>query len=111
MNVEMISCKNAQNSSFIFELLIFVEFLKRNGDIDPLGQLKVTAVFAHVVRSYVRPHSSKQNKFQAKTMFTTGKTVGLVEWIMMPPVLVFFSFVVIVVHCTFLIFPALVTSV
>ena len=24
---------------------------------------------------------AKQNKFQAKTMFTTGKTVGLAEWI------------------------------
>ena len=38
-------------------------------------------VFAHVVCSYVRPHFSKQNKFKAKTMFATGKTVGLAEWI------------------------------
>ena len=28
----------------------------------------------------VRPHFS-QNKFQVKTMFTTGETLGLVEWI------------------------------
>ena len=27
------------------------------------------------------PHFSKQNKFQAKTMFTTGKIVRLAEWI------------------------------
>ena len=39
-------------------------------------------VFAHVVRSFVRPHflkSSTQNK--QKTMFATGETVGLAEWI------------------------------
>ena len=28
-----------------------------------------------------RPHFSKQNKFQAKTMFATGETVGHAEWI------------------------------
>ena len=54
---------------------------------DPLGQPTVTAgkdqiIFAHVVRtSSVRPHISKQNKFQAKTMLATGETVGLAEWI------------------------------
>ena len=32
-------------------------------------------------RPSVRPHFSKQNKFQAKTMFATGETVGLAEWI------------------------------
>ena len=36
---------------------------------------------SHVIRSYVRPHFSKPNKCQAKTMFATGETVGLVEWI------------------------------
>ena len=40
----------------------------------------VIIVSAHVVRSYVRLHFS-QNKFQAKTMFATGETVGLAEWI------------------------------
>ena len=44
---------------------------------DPLGQPTsqpiVIIVFAHVVR----PHFSKQNKLQAKTMFATGETVGL----------------------------------
>ena len=29
----------------------------------------------------VRPHYSKQNKFQVKPMFPTGETVGLTEWI------------------------------
>ena len=33
------------------------------------------------VRKSVRPHFSKQNKFQAKKMFATGETVGLAEWI------------------------------
>ena len=33
------------------------------------------------VRPSVRPHFSKQNKFQVKTMFTTGETGGLAEWI------------------------------
>ena len=32
-------------------------------------------------RPFVRPHFSKQNKFQAKTMFSTSETVGLAEWI------------------------------
>ena len=37
-------------------------------------------VFAHVVRSYVTfQNLAKQNK--VITMFTTGETVGLVEWI------------------------------
>ena len=30
-------------------------------------------------RPSVRPHFSKQNKFQAKTMIATGETVGLAE--------------------------------
>ena len=33
------------------------------------------------VRPSVRPHFSKQNKFQAKTMFATGETLSLAEWI------------------------------
>ena len=39
-------------------------------------------IFAHVVRQSVGPHFSKlvkQNK--VNTMFTTGKIVGLAEWI------------------------------
>ena len=60
--------------------------------IDPRGRPTVTAGSDHCfctcrpfvspsVRPYVRPHFSKQNKFQAKTMFATGETVGLAEWI------------------------------
>ena len=37
----------------------------------------VIIVFAHVLRPSVRPHFSKQSKFQAKTLFTTARTVGL----------------------------------
>ena len=48
---------------------------------DPQSRPVVIIVFAHVVRSYVHPRFSKQNKFQAKTMFATGETVGLAGWI------------------------------
>ena len=41
----------------------------------------VIIVFANVVRSYVRPHYSKQNKFQVKAIFATGETLGLAKWI------------------------------
>ena len=49
---------------------------------DPQSRPVVIIAFAHVVRSYirpyvhVRPHFSKQNKIQAKTMFST---LGLAE--------------------------------
>ena len=49
-----------------------------------LSQGHRTIVFAHFVRPYrssVRPHFSKQNQFQAKTMLATGEIVGLAEWI------------------------------
>ena len=45
---------------------------------DPQSRPVVIIVF-HM--SSVRPHFSKQNKFKAKTMFATGETVGLAEWI------------------------------
>ena len=48
---------------------------------DPQSRPVVIIVFAHLVRSSVRPHFSKQNKFQAKAMFATGETVDLAEWI------------------------------
>ena len=52
---------------------------------NPQSRPVVIIVFTHVVRSYVHqyvcPQFSKQNKFQVKTMFTTGETVGLAEWI------------------------------
>ena len=47
----------------------------------PQSRPVVIIVFAHVVRSSVRLHFSKQNIFQAKTMFTTSETVSLTEWI------------------------------
>ena len=60
--------------------------------IDPRGRPTVTDGRDHCfctcrlfvrpsVRPSVHPHFSKQNKFQTKTMFTTGETVGLAEWI------------------------------
>ena len=52
---------------------------------DPRGRPTVTAgsdnCFCTFVRPFVRPHDSKQIKFQAKTMFAAGETVGLAEWI------------------------------
>ena len=55
---------------------------------DPLGRPHsrpvVINVLSGVVRLYVRPHFSKQNKFQAKTRFIvhdTSESMGLAEWI------------------------------
>ena len=62
------------------------KFLVRPSEtkIDPLGRSTVLAgknrCFC-TCRPFVRHHFSKQNKFQAKTMFATGETVGLAEWI------------------------------
>ena len=50
-------------------------------EADPQSRPEVITVFAHVVRTSVRIHFLKQNKFQAKTMFATGETLGLTEWI------------------------------
>ena len=57
------------------------------GSIDPRGRPTVPAGSDHSFRACppfvcpsVRPHFS-QNKFQTKTMFATGETVGLAEWI------------------------------
>ena len=63
---------------------------KQKGHIDPRIRPRVTAgsdnyfctcrPFVHPsVRPSVCHHFSKQNKFQAKTVFTTGKIVGLAE--------------------------------
>ena len=57
---------------------------------NPLGRPTVTALSDHCFHTCcpsVRPsvptfqNLAKQNKFQAKTMFTTCETVGLAEWI------------------------------
>ena len=75
-------CKNANMSRSDWHELRFLQ-VSYYQEIDPLDRPTVRAgsiiVFAHVVRSYVRPfgaHYSKQNKFKA-----TGETVGLAEWI------------------------------
>ena len=52
--------------------------------IDPRGRPTFTAGSDHcfcTCRPSVRPHLSKQNKIQVKTMFANGETVGLAEWI------------------------------
>ena len=59
----------------------------KQGIFDPLGRPQswpvLIIVFAQVVRPSVPTFQNlaKQNKIQAKTMFTTGETVGLAEWI------------------------------
>ena len=54
-------------------------------NIDPRGRPTVTDGSDHCFRTFcpsVRPQFSKKpNKFPAKTMFATGETVGLAEWI------------------------------
>ena len=52
-------------------------------EADPQSLLVVIIVSAHVVHPSVRPSPlfTKQNKFQANTMFATDETVGLAEWI------------------------------
>ena len=73
--------------------------MERN--IDPRGRPTVTASIDHCFRTCafeslsVRPHFS-QNKtnFQVKTMFATGETVSLAEWIIDDPNLVNFFFLI-----------------
>ena len=57
----------------------------------------VIIVFTHVVRTSDRPYvdptfqnQAKQNKYQVKTMFTTGEIVGVAEWIIDDTCLVLF---------------------
>ena len=66
--------------------------------LDPVGQPKVTQVgiivIAHVVLPYVRPSAlfkSRKTK-QQKTMFATGVTMGLAEWIIDDTCLVCLTF-------------------
>ena len=64
-------------------------------ETDPQSWQVMIIVFTHVVRPSARPHLSKiakQNKFQAETMFPTGATVGLAEWIIEDTVLSSFIF-------------------
>ena len=69
---------------------VYLKFLIH--EADPQSRSIVIIVFAHVVRPSVRPHFSKQNKFQAKAMIANGETVGLAEWIIDDTCLVFISF-------------------
>ena len=50
---------------------------------DPKSRPVGIIVFTHVVRPSVSTFQNlaKQNKYQAKTMFTTGETLVLAEWI------------------------------
>ena len=64
---------------------------------DPHSWQVVIIVFVIVlsvctfVRTYTFQNLAKQNKFQVKTMFTTGETVGLAERIMDDTCLVLFT--------------------
>ena len=62
-------------------LLWFWKFCLLIHVADPQSRLLVIIVFARVVPSYVRPQIFKQNEYQVNTMFSTGETVGLAEWI------------------------------
>ena len=48
------------------------------------------SLFSHML-SVTFQNIAKQNNFQAKTMFTTGETVGLAEWIIVDTYLVFLT--------------------
>ena len=62
---------------------------------DPQSRPVGITVFSHVVRSYVRPsplsNLTKQNK--QKTIFATGETVGLAEWIIVKTFFIYIIFV------------------
>ena len=61
---------------------------------DPQSRPVVIIIFGHVVRPFVRPSplfKSRKTK-QQKTMFATGVTLGLAEWIIDDTCLVSFMF-------------------
>ena len=72
---------NEQNASQLDEKFYLFLIHSANPQSRPIGII----VFAHVVRLYIRPYvptfqnQAKQN--DVKTMFATGATVGLAEWI------------------------------
>ena len=82
-SIEFLKGKQRHNSNFKKHAcwsvsLSFLIYLA-----DPQLRKVVIIVFTCVVRTSVTTFQNlaKQNKFQAKTMFTTGETVGLAEWI------------------------------
>ena len=84
---------------------------KTGGINDPQGRPTVTDGSDHCVctcRPSVRLHFSKQNKFQAKTMFATGETVGLAEWIIVDTRLVY-NILILILFYTFIILPGFVS--
>ena len=80
--------------SFLFSMQV-VEKIKGVFIIDPRGRPTVATGSDHcfcTCRPSVRKSPrSKHNKFQAKTLFATGETVGLVEWIIDDTCLVLLS--------------------
>ena len=77
---------NSQRFWLLHLILFFPPHWKR-WSIDPLGRLTVTAGSDHCFSTCCPSvpttfqNLAKQNKLLAKTMFTTGETVGLAEWI------------------------------
>ena len=76
-------------------LLVSVEILIHSAN--PQSRPVVIIVFTHIFRSSVRPYVptfqglAKQNECQMKTMFITGETRGLAEWIIDDTCLVFIT--------------------
>ena len=86
------SCKTTRYSMHVYSTFVAKQKECQNliHEADPQSRSVVIIVFAHVVRSSVRPHFSNQNKFQAKTMFATGGTVGLADWIIVGTYVLFY---------------------
>ena len=82
-----ISCTDWLCSVLYHHVLYFIKVCGRKlptAVFDPRGRPTFTAIRDHCFCTcgpFVRPHYSKENKFQAKHMFATGETVGLAEWI------------------------------
>ena len=82
-----------ENIAYVHIVFYIQQDLQNVNFIDPRGRPTVTVGSDHCFctrRPSVRPHFSKQNKFQVKTMFATGETVGLAEWIIDDTFLVYF---------------------
>ena len=62
---------------------------------DPQSRLVGIIVFAHVVRPSVPTFQNLAKQNKAKTIFATGETMGMAEWIMMTPRLFFFPYLIV----------------
>ena len=69
----------------MYEMFLLTFYCMKSKTIDPLGQPTVTgdrdSHMLSVRPSVLRPHWKFSKTKQQKTMFGTGETVGLAEWI------------------------------